>query len=103
MEEDRWSYQDCTVFEAPGSTQEPFTYIFRVERGGGEVFRYTLKADTAAIKARWPDVDPVRLNDMDVVWSSLSSLGYGRVRAKIDAGDLANRTLTLTGNTEAEE
>ena len=69
MEEDRWTHQDCTVFESPGSTQEPFTYVFRVERGGSEVFRYTLKADTLAIKAHWPDVDPTRLNDMDVVWS----------------------------------
>jgi len=40
---------------------------------------------------------------MDVVWSSLSSLGYGRVRAKIDAGDFASRTLRLTGDTEVEE
>ena len=103
MEEDRWTHRDCTVFESSGSTQEPFTYVFRVERGGGEVFRYALKADAAAIRAHWPDVDPARLNDMDVVWSSLSSLGYGRVRAKIDAGDLTSRTLTLTGNTEVEE
>ena len=36
-------------------------------------------------------------------WSSLSSLGYGRVRAKIDAGDLTHRTLTLIGDTEVEE
>ena len=91
------------MFESPGSTQVPFTYVFRVERGGSEMFRYTLKADAAAIKAHWPDVDPTRLNDMDVVWSSLSSLGYGRVRAKVDAGDLTRRTLTLIGNTQVEE
>ena len=103
MEEDRWTHQDCTVFESPGSTQEPFTYVFRVERGGSEVFRYTLKADATAIKAHWPDVDPARSNDMDVVWSSLSGLGYGRVRAKIDAGDMTSRTLTLTGDTQVEE
>ena len=103
MEKDRWTYQDCAVFEAPGSTQEPFTYVFRVERGGSEVFRYTLKADSMAIKAHWPDVDPARSNDMDVVWSSLSSSGYRRVRAKIDAGDLTSHALTLTDNTEMEE
>ena len=103
MEEDNWTYQDCTVFEAPGPTVGPFTYIFRVVRGGREVFRYTLTADADSIKAHWPDVNPARSTDMDVIWSSLSSLGYARVRAKIDAGDLTSRTLKLTGNTEAEE
>lgn len=103
MEEDTWTYQDYTVFEGPGSAQEPFTYIFRVERGASPVFRYTITADTLSIKAHWPDIDPARLNDMDVIWSSLSSLGYGRVRAKIDAGDFASRTLKLTGDTEVEE
>jgi hypothetical protein len=37
------------------------------------------------------------------MWGALSGLGFGRVRAKIDAGDLASRTLKLTGVTEAEE
>jgi hypothetical protein len=103
MEEEAWTYQDCKVSEAPGSTSEPFTYIYRVERGGSEVFRYTITTDVASIKAHWPDVDPARQTDMDVVWSSLSSLGFARVRAKIDAGDLSSRTLKLAGNTEVEE
>ena len=103
MEEDTWAYQDCKVFEVPGSTQEPFTYVFRVERGGSEVFRYTISADAASVKAHWPDIDPARLNDMDAMWGALSGLGFGRVRAKIDAGDLASRTLKLTGATEAED
>jgi hypothetical protein len=103
MEEETWTHQDCKVFEAPGSTGEPFTYIYRVERGGSEAFRYTVVADGASIKVRWPDVDPTRSTDLDVIWSSLSSLGYARVRAKIDAGDLISCTLRLTGNTEMEE
>jgi hypothetical protein len=40
---------------------------------------------------------------MDVVWISLSSQGFTRVRAKSDAGDLSNRTLQLTGATEVGE
>ena len=103
MEEETWTHQDCKVLEAPGSTGEPFTYVYRVERGGSEVFRYTVVADGASIKAHWPDVDPTRSTDLDVIWSSLSSLGYARVRAKIDAGDLTSHTLRLTGNTEVEE
>jgi len=103
MEEETWTHQDCKVFEAPGSTGEPFTYVYRVERGGSEVCRYTIVADAASIKARWPDVDPARVNDLDVIWSSLSSLGYARVRARIDAGDLTSRTLKLTSNAEVEE
>ena len=103
MEEDIWTYQDCKVFEGPGSTQEPFTYVFRVERGGNEAFRYTISADAASVKAHWPDVDPARLNDVDAMWGALSGLGFGRVRAKIDTGDLSSRTLKLMGATELEE
>ena len=103
MEEETFTYQGCKVVEAPGSTGEPFTYVYRVERGGSEMFRYTIMADAASIKAHWPDVDPARSTDLDVIWSSLSSLGYARVRAKIDAGDLTSRTLKLTGNSEVEE
>ena len=103
MEEETWTHQDCKVFEAPGSLAEPFTYIFRVERGGSELFRYTITTDIASVKAHWPDLDPARAGDMDAMWSSLSSLGFGRVRAKIDAGDLTSRTLKLTGATETEE
>ena len=103
MEQDTWTYQACQVFEAPGSTQNPFSYVFRVERDGSEVFRYTLVADTDSIKAHWPDIDPARVNDLDAVWGSLSGLGYGRVRAKIDANDWASCVLRLAGNTEIEE
>ncbi len=103
MDEDRWTYQDCTVFESPGSTAEPFTYVYRVERGGAEVFRYTIVSDAASIKAHWPDMDPARSTDMDGIWGSLASLGFARVRAKIDAGDLTGRTLRLTGAAEVEE
>jgi hypothetical protein len=103
MEEETWTHQDCRVFEAPGSTGEPFTYIYRVERGGSEVFRYTIAADAASVKAHWPDVNPARSTDLDVIWSSLSSLGFARVRAKIDMGDLTSRILRLTGSTEVEE
>jgi len=103
MEEEAWTHQDCKVFEAPGSTGEPFTYVYRVERGGNEVCRYTIVADAASIKAHWPDVDPTRSTDLDVIWSSLSSLGFTRVRAKIDAGDLISHTLKLSGSGEVEE
>jgi hypothetical protein len=103
MEEETFTYQDCKVVEAPDSTGEPFTYVYRVEQGGSEVFRYTIVADAASIKAHWPDIDPARSTDLDVIWSSLSSLGYARVRAKIDAGDLTSRTLRLTGGSEVEE
>lgn len=103
MEEESWTHQDYTVYEAPGSTGESFAYAFRVMRGGSEVFRYTIMADAASIKAHWPDVDPSRANDLDVVWSSLSSLGFTRVRAKIDSGDLTSRTLKLAGSSEVEQ
>ena len=103
MEEETYTYQDCKVVEAPSSTGEPFTYVYRVERAGSEVFRYTIVADAASIKAHWHDIDPTRTTDLDVIWSSLSSLGYVRVRAKIDAGDLTSRTLRLTAGSEVEE
>lgn len=102
MEEERWTHQGCQVFEAPGSVGEPFTYVYRIERGGSEMCRYTIVADAASIKAHWPDIDPARSTDLDVIWSSLSSLGYARVRAKIDLGDLTSRTLKLTGSAEVE-
>jgi hypothetical protein len=77
--------------------------VYRVVRGGSEVCRYIIQADAASIKAHWPDMDPARSTDMEGIWGSLASLGFARVRAKIDAGDMATRTLKLTGATEAEE
>ena len=103
MDEERWTYQDYTVIEAPESTSAPFTYVYRVERGGSEVFRYTIMSDADSIRAHWPDMDPARSTDMEGIWGSLASLGFARVRAKIDASDLTSCTLRLSGAAEVEE
>jgi hypothetical protein len=99
MCEESWKYKGCIVTEGPAAGQpvEPFTYVFRVQKGGAPVCAYTIVSDRAAIQARWPDIDPARVGDVDVLWGALSGEGYARVRALIDSGAPVDKTLTLHG------
>jgi len=99
MNEESWEYKGHIVTEGPAAGQpaEPFTYVFRVQKGGAPVCTYTIVSDGAAIKARWPDIDPARAGDVDVLWGALSGEGYARVRALIDSGTPLDKTLTLRG------
>jgi hypothetical protein len=104
LSEESWDYKGYAVEESPatGQPSEPFTYVFRVLKDGKPVCVYTLVSDAASVKAHWPDIDPVRVGDIDAMWGALSSEGYIRVRMLIDSGALTNKTLTLKG-TEAVE
>ena len=99
MSEELWEYKGYAVEEGPaaGQPSEPFTYVFRVQKGGKPVCAYTLVSDAASVKAHWPDIDPARVGDIDAMWGALSSEGYIRVRMLIDSGALADKTLTLNG------
>ena len=104
MSEESWSYSGYAVTEGPadGQPAEPFTYVFRIQKDGALVARYTLVSDAVSVKTRWPDIDPARAGDVDAMWGALSSEGYVRIRAMIDAGTLADKTLTLRGVGEVE-
>ena len=99
MNEESWEYKGHVVAEGPAAGQpaEPFTYVFRVQKGGATVCTYTIVSDGAAIKARWPDIDPARAGDVDAMWGALSGEGYTRVRALIDSGAAVDKTLALRG------
>jgi len=104
LSEESWSYSGYTVTESPadGQPTEPFTYVFRVQKDGALAARYTLVSDAASVKAHWPDIDPGRAGDIEALWGALSSEGYVRIRMMIDAGTLADKTLTLRGAGEVE-
>lgn len=104
MSEETWNYKDHEVIEGPASGQpaEPFTYVFRVQKGGASVCTYTIVSDAASVKAHWPDIDPARAGDIDAMWGALSGEGYARVRSMIDSGVLADKSLTLQGSDSIE-
>lgn len=104
VSEEAWDYKGYRVIEGPaeGQPAEPFRYVFRVQKDGAPVCAYTIVAGAASVKARWPDIDPARAGDVDALWGALSSEGYVRVRALIDAGAPADKTLTLQGSESIE-
>ena len=104
MSEETWDYNGYSIAESPAAGQpaEPFTYIFRISKGGAAVCTYTIRSNAASIKAHWSDIDPARIGDIDAMWGALSSEGYVRVRRMIDGGALSDKTLTLQGNEAVE-
>jgi len=96
-------YKGYTIDEGfKPEPQQRLQYFFRVLKDGVRVFRYCIWSTEEEVKKRWPDLDLSTEAGRTALRQNLSAEGYRRVRAKIDAGDVANWLLDLRAAGEEE-
>ena len=98
-----WEYQGYTVDAGfKPEPQDRFQYFFRVLKEGEKAFRYCIWTTEQAVAARWPGLETGTEAGQAELQERLRKVGYARIQAKIDAGDLNDWLLDLRADDEEE-